>query len=61
MSHTEDMDVQRKELALSPFPKAYYTAVRSGLCNAYLAASVMGSNWVSTSKTGVMGKVGDAV
>ncbi|CAM9186598.1 unnamed protein product [Ectocarpus sp. 8 AP-2014] len=61
LSHTEDMEVQQKERALSPFSKAYYTAVRSGLCNAYLAASVMGSNWVSTSKTGVMGKAGAAL
>ncbi|CAN0057169.1 unnamed protein product [Ectocarpus sp. 6 AP-2014] len=61
LSHTEDMDVQRKELALAPFFKAYYTAVRSGLCNAYLAASVIDSDWVSTSKTGGMGKGGSAL
>ncbi|CAB1113543.1 unnamed protein product [Ectocarpus sp. CCAP 1310/34] len=61
LSHTEDMDVQRKELALTPFSKAYYTAVRSGLCNAYLAASVIDSDWVSTCKTGGMGKGGTAL
>ncbi|CAN0384868.1 unnamed protein product, partial [Ectocarpus sp. 12 AP-2014] len=61
LSHTEEMDVQRKELALQPFSKAYYTAVRSGLCNAYLAASVIDSDWVSTSKTGGVGKGGTAL
>ncbi|CAM9751697.1 unnamed protein product [Ectocarpus sp. 4 AP-2014] len=61
LSHTEDMDVQRKELALAPFSKAYYTAVRSGLCNAYLAASVIDSSWVSTNKTGGVGKGGTAL
>ncbi|CAM9662572.1 unnamed protein product [Ectocarpus sp. 12 AP-2014] len=61
LRHTEDMDVQRKELALPPFSKEYYSAVRSGLCQAYLAASVIDSDWVSTSKTGRMGKVGAAV
>ncbi|CAM9165972.1 unnamed protein product [Ectocarpus sp. 4 AP-2014] len=32
-------DIQRKELGLAPFSKGYYNAVRSGLCQAYLAAS----------------------
>ncbi|CAM9228091.1 unnamed protein product, partial [Ectocarpus sp. 8 AP-2014] len=61
LRHTEDMDVQRKELALPPFPKSYYTAVRSGLCQAYLAASVIDSDWVSTSKTGRVSKAGTAL
>ncbi|CAN0439634.1 unnamed protein product, partial [Ectocarpus sp. 12 AP-2014] len=61
MKHTEDMDIQRKELALPPFSEEYYSAVRSGLCQAYLAASVINSNWVSTSKTGGVGKAGAAL
>ncbi|CAN0101396.1 unnamed protein product, partial [Ectocarpus fasciculatus] len=56
LRHTADMNIQRKELALAPFQSAYYTAVRTGLCNAYLAASVIGSDWVATSKTGGTGK-----
>lgn len=55
--HTENKDVAKKELALQPFDQAYYTAVRTGICNAYLAASVVSSSWVCTSKTGRMGKV----
>ncbi|CBJ28474.1 Hypothetical leucine rich repeat protein [Ectocarpus siliculosus] len=61
LRHTEDMNVQRKELALPPFSKAYYTAIRTGLCKAYLAASAIDSDWVITSKTGGMGKVGAAL
>ncbi|CAM9871247.1 unnamed protein product [Ectocarpus sp. 12 AP-2014] len=61
LKHTEDMDVKRKELDLPPFSRAYYTAVRTGICNAYLAASVIDSDWVSTSKTGGMGKAGAAL
>ena len=49
--------MRRKELALPAFSQAYYTAVRSGLCDAYLAASVVGSSLVSTSKSGGMAKV----
>lgn len=44
-------------MALDPGVKAYCSAVRTGLCNAYLAASVVDSGVVSTSKIGVMGKV----
>ena len=55
--HTEFKDVTQKEMALRPFAQAYYAAVRNGLCNAYLAASVVCSSWVCTSKTGHMGKV----
>ncbi|CAM9229427.1 unnamed protein product [Pylaiella littoralis] len=58
--HIEDEDIQRKEMTLGPVPKAYYAAIRSGLCNAYFAASVVGSGLVSTSKVGVMGKAGTA-
>ncbi|CAM9609772.1 unnamed protein product [Ectocarpus fasciculatus] len=61
LKHTEDMNIQRKELALAPFWNAYYTTVRSGLCEAYLAASVIGSDSVSTCKTGGMGKAGAAL
>lgn len=49
--------MQRKERAYPPTSKAYYFAVRTGLCNAYLAASVIGSSLVQTSKTGGMGMV----
>ncbi|CAM9603560.1 unnamed protein product, partial [Ectocarpus sp. 13 AM-2016] len=61
LKHTEDMDVQQKEVALPAFWRAYCTAVRTGLCEAYLAASVINSDWVSTSKTGSMGKAGAAL
>lgn len=54
----EDKELRRKERALAPGPAAYNTAVRTGLCRAYLAASVVGSSLVvSASKTGGMGKV----
>ncbi|CAN0403330.1 unnamed protein product, partial [Ectocarpus fasciculatus] len=33
--HMMNEDIQRRELALPPGPKAYYTTVRIGLCNAY--------------------------
>ncbi|CAM9187206.1 unnamed protein product, partial [Ectocarpus sp. 8 AP-2014] len=56
--HVINEDTQRRELALPPGPKAYYTAVRTGLCNAYLAASVVCSSLVCTSKTGRMGTAG---
>lgn len=56
--YTADLDIQKKEMSLDPGRKAYNVAVRSGLCNAYLAASVVCSGLVSTSKVGVMGKVG---
>ncbi|CAM9220590.1 unnamed protein product [Ectocarpus sp. 13 AM-2016] len=61
LRHTEDMDTRRKELALPLFSKAYYTAARSGVCNAYLAASIFNSDWVSTSKTCGVGKAGVAL
>lgn len=50
--------MQRKEMTLDQGSKAYHAAVRSGICSAYLAASVVGSGVVSTSEVGVMGKVG---
>ncbi|CAN0115075.1 unnamed protein product, partial [Ectocarpus sp. 6 AP-2014] len=56
--HVMKEDIQRRELALRPGPKAYYTAIRTGLCNAYLAASVVCSRLVCTSKTGRMGTAG---
>ncbi|CAB1098875.1 unnamed protein product [Ectocarpus sp. CCAP 1310/34] len=43
------------------FWSVYYTAVRTGLCEGYLAASVINSDWVSASKTGSIGEVGAAV
>lgn len=49
--------MQRKEQRLPPFSRAYCTAVRTGLCNAYLAASVVASSLVCTTKSGGMGKV----
>ncbi|CAN0327799.1 unnamed protein product, partial [Ectocarpus fasciculatus] len=55
------MDERRKELALPAFSRSYYTTVRGGLSQAYLAASVIGSDWVATTKTGVMGKAGAAL
>ncbi|CAN0209999.1 unnamed protein product, partial [Ectocarpus fasciculatus] len=61
LKHTEDMDEQQKELALPAFSRSYYTTVRGGLSQAYLAASVIGSDWVATSKTGGMGKAGAAL
>ncbi|CAM9481990.1 unnamed protein product [Sphacelaria rigidula] len=59
--HTEEEDTRWKMMALDPGSKAYYTAVRRGLCNAYLAASVVDSGLVSTSEIGVMGKAGTAL
>ncbi|CAM9352312.1 unnamed protein product [Ectocarpus sp. 12 AP-2014] len=56
--HVMNKDIQRRELALPPGPKAYYTAIRTGLCDAYLAASVVCSSLVCTSKTGPMGTAG---
>lgn len=55
----QDNEMQQKEQALTPDSRegAYFATVRSGLCNSYLAASVIGSNMVSTSKTGAMGIV----
>ncbi|CAM9961319.1 unnamed protein product, partial [Ectocarpus fasciculatus] len=50
--HTEDEGLQLKEASLARGPKEYYTAIRGGVCNAYLAASVVGSGLVSTSKIG---------
>eukprot|EP00752_Nemacystus_decipiens_P006587 g5929.t1 len=57
-------DLKELDLAgnnLGPAPDAYFDAVRSGLCNAYLAASVVGSGLVSTSEVGVMGNAGTAL
>ena len=57
LQHTEDKNIQREELALPPGSKAYYDIVRTGVCNAYLAASVVGSSLVDTSLTGGMSMV----
>eukprot|EP00752_Nemacystus_decipiens_P007102 g6364.t1 len=59
--YTADLDVESKEMSLDPGRKAYNVALRSGLCNAYLAASVVCSGLVSTSKVWVMGKAGTAL
>lgn len=59
LSKEKDMGNEKRELALAPdsMQGVYYTTVRTGLCNAYLAASVVNSNMVSTSKSGAMGTV----
>eukprot|EP00752_Nemacystus_decipiens_P002649 g2479.t1 len=59
--HTEDKNLKQKELALPPGSKAYFTLVKTGLSNAYLAASVVSSGLVCTSNTGSMGKAGEAL
>eukprot|EP00903_Cladosiphon_okamuranus_P009011 g8620.t1 len=59
--HMEDKATQQEELALPPGSKAYSTFVRTGLSNAYLAASVVDSGLVRTSKTGGMSKAGEAL
>ncbi|CAM9981816.1 unnamed protein product, partial [Ectocarpus fasciculatus] len=60
-SHMEDQGMQEREQGLSPAHKAYFNAVRDGVSNAYLAASVVGSNLVTTSKTGGIGTAGKAL
>ena len=57
LQHTENEHIQRKELALPPGSKEYYNIIRTGVCNAYLAASVVGSSLVGTCKTGGMSMV----
>ncbi|CAN0070166.1 unnamed protein product, partial [Ectocarpus fasciculatus] len=57
----EDQGMQEREEGLSPAHKAYFNAVRDGVSNAYLAASVVGSNLVTTSKTGGIGTAGKAL
>ncbi|CAM9500905.1 unnamed protein product, partial [Ectocarpus fasciculatus] len=57
--YMEDKDMHRKELALPPGSKAYFTAIRTGVCNAYLAGSVVDSRLVRTSKTGGMSVAGE--
>ncbi|CAB1107774.1 unnamed protein product [Ectocarpus sp. CCAP 1310/34] len=54
--HPEDEGLQRKETGLARGPKEYYTAIRGGVRNAYLAAGVVVSGLVSTSKIGAIGK-----
>lgn len=48
-------------MALDPGVTAYCGTVRTGLCNAYLAASVVDSGVVSSTKLGVVGKVRGAI
>eukprot|EP00752_Nemacystus_decipiens_P017286 g15487.t1 len=48
-----------KEMFLDPGRRAYSFTMRSGLCNAYLAASMVSSGLASTSKVGVNGKITD--
>ncbi|CAM9616074.1 unnamed protein product [Ectocarpus sp. 6 AP-2014] len=59
--YTADLDIQRKEISSEPGRKAYNVTVRSGLCNAYLAASVVCSHLIYTGKVGVMSKAGAAL
>lgn len=56
----EDSEIQRKELSLPPesMQAVYYTTLRGGLWSSYLAASVIASDMVATSKIGAMGRVG---
>lgn len=55
----EDPDIERKEQAPAPDTAhgAYCTAIRNGMCNAYLAAKAVASRMVSSSTTGAMGTV----
>jgi len=57
-SKSKDIEVQRKELALEPgsFQEAYHATIRGGMYRSYVAASVVASDMVTTSKTGAMGK-----
>lgn len=57
----EDQWMQEREQGLSQAHKAYFNTVRDGVCNAFLAGSVVGSNLVATSKTGGIGTVSAAV
>lgn len=56
---TRDKEMQRRErsLVMGSWQEAHYTTLKTGLCKAYLAACVVGSDLVSTSKTGTMGTV----
>eukprot|EP00752_Nemacystus_decipiens_P010455 g9314.t1 len=59
--HAMDLDLRTKEMSLDPGRRAYSLAVRSGLGNAYIAASVVSSDLISTSEVGNMGKAGAAL
>ncbi|CAN0415010.1 unnamed protein product, partial [Scytosiphon promiscuus] len=52
-------ETRRTELALAPdsMEGLYYATLRGGMCSSYLAASVIASDMVATSKTGAMGTV----
>lgn len=56
----QDVTIRRKERTLVPdsMQGAYYATLRGGICSSYLAASVIASDMVATSKTGAMGTVG---
>jgi len=60
LAKAEDTEIQHKELALAPgsMQEVYYTFLRGGMCNSYLAANVIASDMVATSQTGAMGTVG---
>lgn len=51
------MQQRERTLEVGSTEETHYTTLRSGLCKAYLAASVVGSKLVSTCKTGAMGTV----
>ncbi|CAM9487394.1 unnamed protein product [Scytosiphon promiscuus] len=56
-------ETRRTELALAPdsMEGLYYATLRGGMCSSYLAASVIASDMVATSKTGAMGTAGKAL
>ena len=55
----EDTSMERRERKLisDSMKEAHYITLRTGLCKAFLASSVIGSNMVSTCETGTMGTV----
>lgn len=56
---SKDVELQRKEMALEPgsFQKAYHATLKDGINRSFIAASVIASDMVTTSKTGKMGKI----
>lgn len=52
-------EIRRTELALAPdsMEGLYFATLRGGMCSSYLAASVIASDMVATSKTGATGTV----
>lgn len=51
------MERRERNFISGSMEEAHYITLRTGLCKAYLASSVIGSNMVSTSKTGTMATV----